>query len=164
MAATSRSAALRPTTVATVPAGQPVSCELRYSVMHVLPIAALGLLVLSGWLLDVHRRTWRAAERNPDLDHRERRSARAQYLRRIRASGLIGLIGGLLMLRPLVPEEPLWYLLYLLLLVLLCASLLLLAMVDALAGSFRVRRSRHDLAEARKKLEAEIQAFRRRSK
>src|SRR5690606_34570707 len=98
------------------------------------------------------------AESDAALDDRQRRGARAQYLRRMRASGLIGLIGVMLMIRPLIPERPLWYLLYLLLLVLMCGCMLLLALVDAFAGTLRIRRARHAAAEAREKLEAELRA------
>lgn len=131
--------------------------------MGFLPFIALVLLALSGLLLDAHRRTWRAAEADAELDERGRRAAKAQYLRRMRASGTIGVLGALLILQPLVPQEPLWFTLYLLLLVLLCGWMLLLALVDGFAAALRVRRARHETESLEAKLEREIQAARDRS-
>lgn len=131
--------------------------------MYVLPILSLALLALSGMLLDAHRRTWRAAESDSALDDRQRRAARAQYLRRMRASGMIGLVGGLLIVRPLVPREPLWFTMYLLLLVLLCAMMFLLALVDGFAATLRMRRTRQEAESLESKLEAELRAAQDRS-
>lgn len=131
--------------------------------MPPLSIIALILLAVSGLMLDAHRRTWRAAAADEKLDDRQRRAARAQYLRRIRASGTIGLIGALLIVRPLVPAEPLWFTLYLLLLVSLCGYMLLLALVDAFAASLRVRQARREKESLQAKLEKELNAVRNRT-
>jgi hypothetical protein len=131
--------------------------------LSLLSFIALALLVLSGLLIDAHRRTWRESLENCQLDDRQRRAHRAQYLRRIRASGTIGLVGALLIVRPLVPREPLWFTLYLLLLVLLCAVLFLLALVDGFAASLRVRQSRRQTESLQAKLEKELQAAQDRS-
>lgn len=131
--------------------------------MSLLPLIALALLALSGLLIDAHRRTWRAAENNSNLDQRQLRSARAQYLRRIRASGTIGLVGALLIIRPVVPHEPLWYTLYLLLLVLLCGLMLILALIDGFAASLRIRRARRQTESLEAQLEKELRAARERA-
>lgn len=131
--------------------------------MSYLPFIALALLAVSGLLLDAHRRSWKAIEADADLDERDRRAARAQYLRRMRASGTIGVLGALLILHPLVPEKPLWFTLYLLLLVLLCGWMLMLAMVDAFANALRLRRARHQTESLQAKLEREIRAAREES-
>lgn len=109
-------------------------------------------------MLDAHRRTWLKAYADSSLDERQRRSARAQYERRMRASGMIGLLGALLIIRPLVPRDPLWFTLYLLTLVLLCGMMMVLAMVDGFAASLRVRRARQESESLQAKLEKELQA------
>ncbi|WP_442482671.1 hypothetical protein [Aeoliella sp. SH292] len=131
--------------------------------MTLLSVLALALLALSGLLLDWHRRAWNAAKSNTELEPRDLRAARAQYLRRLRASGLIGVIGALLMVRPLVPEKPLWFTLYLLLLVTLCGWMLLLALVDTFATSLRLRRAKQETESLHAKLERELRAARERS-
>ena len=131
--------------------------------MSTLPLIALALLALSGLLIDAHRRTWRAAENDEAIDQRQLRAARAQYLRRLRASGSIGLVGALLIIRPVVPREPLWYTLYLLLLVLLCGLMLILAVVDGFAASLRIRKARRQTESLEAQLEAEIRAARERA-
>ena len=128
----------------------------------VLPAFALVLLVTSGLMLDQHRRTWHKDQVNSSLDPRDLRASRAQYLRRMRASGTIGAIGGLLMLNPIVPRKPLVFTLYVLLLVVLCGWIFLLAMVDSFATSLRLRRTRRDHASLESKLEAELQKYRNR--
>lgn len=123
-----------------------------------LPFIALALLALSGLMIDAHRRTWRAAEVDPRLDERQRRAERAQYRRRLRASGTIGVVGALLMIHPIIPRKPLWFTLYLLLLVSLCAVMLLLAVVDGFAASLRVRQARRQKESLQAKLEKELNA------
>ena len=127
-----------------------------------MAIVALVLLVLSGILLDSHRRSWNAVKLNDELDELQVRAARAQYLRRMQASGVMGVIGVLLMLRPLIPERPLWFLLYLLTLVLLCGWMLMLALVDAFAASLRLRQTRQKIDAGREDLEAQVRAARER--
>lgn len=124
--------------------------------MTFLPIAALLLLGLSGLLIDAHRRTWRTAQDDPALDDRGLRAAKAQYQRRMRASGTIGLLGALLIIHPLVPRRPVWFTLYLLLLVLLCGWMFLLAVVDGFAASLRVRRARLERESLEAKLNKEM--------
>lgn len=114
-------------------------------------------------MLDAHRRAWFRADVDPSLDQRQTRSARAQYERRMWASGIIGMLGLLLMVRPLVPRDPLWFTLYLLMLVLLCGILILLALIDGFAASLRIRRARQQTESTRQKLERELQSARNRS-
>ena len=129
-----------------------------------LPAFALLLLVVSGFLLDQHRRAWLVEGANDSADPRDRRSARAQYLRRMRASGSIGVIGLLLILYPVVPRTPLAFTLYVLLLVMICGYILLLAFVDSFATSLRIRRARRESASLESKLEAELKEFRSRNR
>lgn len=124
--------------------------------MTVLSITGLLLLGLSGLLIDAHRRTWRAVQAGDKLEERDLRAARAQYLRRLRASGTIGVLGALLIVHPLVPQKPLWFTLYVLLLVLLCGWMFLLALVDGFAASLRVRRARRERESLEAKLNREL--------
>ena len=54
---------------------------------------SLALIGLSGFMLDLHRRSWRAAEQDESLSDHERRDLQSQYRRRMQASGIIGLLG-----------------------------------------------------------------------
>ncbi|QDU58466.1 hypothetical protein [Aeoliella mucimassa] len=126
-----------------------------------LPVFALLLLVISGLMLDQHRRTWLEAKHSDSIDNRDQRAARAQYLRRMRASGAIGVIALLLIVKPIVPREPLLFTLYVLVLVVLCGWIFMLALVDSFATQLRLRRSRRETASLEAKLEAELQEFRK---
>jgi hypothetical protein len=92
---------------------------------------SLGLIGLSGYLLDSHRRCWRAAENDGTLSERQRRYFRSQYRRRIQASGIIGVLGAAIGIWTLVPSEPWPMVLYLLFLAGACACIMLLAAIDA---------------------------------
>jgi hypothetical protein len=94
---------------------------------------ALALIGLSGFLLDSHRRCWRAAESDPKLSDRQRRYFRSQYRRRSQASSIIGLLGAAIGVRILVPPEPWPMVLYLLFLAGACACIMMLAAIDAWA-------------------------------
>lgn len=106
--------------------------------------ASLILIGLSGVLLDSHRRTWRAARENPELSNHQRRFARAQYRRRMQASGIIGLIGLGIGVEPLVPREPWPMAFYLASLIGACACIMLLALLDAWATRQHFRRLQGD--------------------
>ena len=54
---------------------------------------SLLLIGLSGLMLDMHRRSWRAAREDQTLSERDLRFAQAQYRRRNQASGMIGVLG-----------------------------------------------------------------------
>src|SRR3990172_13003030 len=77
-------------------------------------VAAISLLLigLSGVMLDMHRRSWRAAQQDSALKERDRRFAEAQYRRRTQASAIIGVLGAAIGVGPLVPREPWPMLLY----------------------------------------------------
>jgi len=128
-----------------------------------LPLAALGLLVVSGLMLDSHRRTWAEAGADTELDDRQRRAARAQFLRRMQASGLVGVVGALLLLHPIVPEKPLWYVAYASLLSIITAIIFVYGSIDAFANTLRVRKARQHRDDMQTKLEAELRAARERS-
>lgn len=132
-----------------------------------LPLAALGLLVVSGLMLDSHRRTWAEAQTNTELvgelQQRQLRAARAQYRRRMQASGLVGVVGGLLLLHPIVPETPLWYVAYASLLSIITAVIFIYGSVDAFANTLRVRKARQHRDDLQTKLEAELRAAQERT-
>jgi len=124
--------------------------------MSFLSLAAIGLLAISGLLLDAHRRSWRAALEASHQSDQDRRAARALYLRRMQASSLIGFLGLLLMVWPVIPEKPLWFLAYLLGLVVLCGWMLVLALIDAFAARIGLRKSRQSMEDRQKDLESEF--------
>jgi hypothetical protein len=117
---------------------------------------SLVLIGLSGILLDSHRRSWRAAEQDTALSERERRYFLAQYRRRMQASGIIGLIGAAIGVKALVPREPWPMALYLLLLAGACASIMLLAAIDAWSTRQYYARLRNEQLTAQIKLAREL--------
>ncbi len=119
---------------------------------------SLLLIVLCGFLLDLHRRSWRQAQADRELSVRDQRFALAQFRRRTQASGLIGLIGVAIGIEPLVPRTPFSVTCYAIALVFGCGCILLLAMVDVWATRQKYRQilSEHITAEA--KLAAELRA------
>jgi hypothetical protein len=130
--------------------------------MNLFSYLGFALLVVTGVMLDAHRRTWRGEMGRDDSDQRERRVARAQYLRRMQASGTLALLGGLLMVNPLIPLTPLAYVLYTLALVLCCGWILMLGVVDAFATWVKAHKAREQHISAREQLEAELRAARER--
>lgn len=105
-------------------------------------IVSLLLIGLSGLLLDIHRRSWRAAQKDSSLSQGDVRFARSQYRRRSQASGIIGILGAAIGVYPLVPREPLPITLYLAAISLACLAIVLLAALDAWAtrqNSIRMR-------------------------
>jgi hypothetical protein len=130
--------------------------------MNLLPYIGFALLVVAGIMLDAHRRTWREEDADGEATHRDRRSSRAKYLRRMQATGTIGLLGMLLMVQSLIPRTPLAYAIYMLLLVVLSGWLVMLGVVDAFASWLKGHRERERELDSRQKLEAEIKAARER--
>ena len=130
--------------------------------MNLLSYLGLALLVVAGVMLDAHLRTWRGEQTLDEPNPRARRAARAQYLRRMQASGTIALLGGLLMINPLVPLSPIPYILYTLALVLCCGWILMLGVVDGFATWLKYHKIREGQLGAREKLEAELRAARER--
>lgn len=128
-------------------------------------IVGLVLLVIAGLMLDSHRRRWLAIQNqlpeNRDKNQqRAWRNARAEYNRRMQASGMVGVLGLLIGARPLVPESPLAFALYLCALLIGCLWVLMLGIIDAWANMLGVSRTTGDREAARLRLEAEIKRAR----
>ncbi|HEX5471178.1 MAG TPA: hypothetical protein VFW73_04800 [Lacipirellulaceae bacterium] len=119
-------------------------------------IVSLLLIGLSGLLLDVHRRSWQAAQSDASLAPSDMRFARSQYRRRTQASGTIGVLGVAIGVYPLVPHRPMSITLYLLAISLACLAILLLAAVDAWASRQNVLRLRSEELAAQVKLAHEL--------
>jgi hypothetical protein len=117
---------------------------------------SLLLIVLSGLLLDSHRRSWLSAQADQKLSERDLRFARAQYLRRRQASGIIGLLGVAVGVGPLVPQQPWPMVLYLLAMGLACVSMLALAALDVFATRHNLARLRSEQLAAQIKLVREL--------
>ena len=117
---------------------------------------SLALIGLSGFLLDSHRRAWRAVEQDASVPEHERRYARSQYRRRMQASGIIGALGAAIGVRSLIPHEPLPMILYLLFLAGACLSIMLLAGLDAWATRQYYARLRSEQLTAQIKLAREL--------
>lgn len=96
---------------------------------------SLGLIALSGWLIDQHRRVWSQAKTDHSLAARDRRFSRVQFWRRMIASSTIGVVGVLIALKQVIPEEPLPVALYLAALLLACLVILGGGVVDAYANA-----------------------------
>jgi hypothetical protein len=124
---------------------------------------SLVLIGLSGLLLDSHRRAWRAAEQDPKLSDHERRYFLAQYRRRMQASGIIGLLGAAIGAGSLVPREPWPMALYVLFLAGACASIMLLAAIDAWSTRQYYARLRSEQLTAQIRLSRELAAARKSS-
>lgn len=131
--------------------------------MNLLSYLGLALLVVAGVMLDAHLRTWRGEQALDEPNPRTRRVARAQYLRRMQASGTIALLGALLMINSLIPLTPIAYILYTLALVLCCGYILMLGVVDGFATWLKHHKAREQGMRAREKLEAELRAARDRN-
>ena len=123
-----------------------------------LTIFATSLLLvgLSGVLLDSHRRSWRAAQEDGNLTERDLRFSRAQFHRRMQASGIIGLLGAAIGLGPLVPPEPWPMVLYVATMGGACACMLLLAALDVWATRQNFARLRSEQLAAQIKLAREM--------
>jgi hypothetical protein len=117
---------------------------------------SLGLIGLSGFLLDSHRRAWRGVEQDASVPEHERRYARSQFRRRMQASGIIGALGAAIGVRSLIPHEPLPMVLYLLFLAGACFSIMLLAGLDAWATRQFYARIRSEQLTAQIKLAREL--------
>jgi hypothetical protein len=119
-------------------------------------VIALTLMGLSGLLLDMHRRSWRAAQRDAALSERDRRFAQAQYRRRNQASAMIGVLGAAIAVKPLVPSEPWPLLFYVASLLGACACMMLLAALDVWATRQNYARLRAEQLAAQIKMAREI--------
>jgi hypothetical protein len=119
-------------------------------------VISLALIGLSGVLLDSHRRSWVAAQADAKLSERDLRFARAQYLRRRQASGMIGLLGAAVGLGPLVPHEPWPMVLYVAAMAGACGCMLVLAALDVFATRQNLARLRSEHLAAQIKLAREL--------
>lgn len=126
--------------------------------MLTIPVFSLSLLGLSGFLLELHRRRWRAAEEDSTLPQVERRFALSQYKRRTQASGIIGAIGVAIAFAPLVPHRPWPMVLYLASLVGPCLAIICLAAMDAWATRQHLARLQSQHLSAQAKLAMELRA------
>ena len=130
--------------------------------MLIIPtiIVPLLLIGLAGLLMDAHRRTWQNAQWDERLNERDRRFARAQYRRRMQASGLIGLIGAAFGCYPLIPKKPLEITAYLAVLVGACMCIMLSGLLDFWATRQNLRRIQNEHLAAELKLASELRAAR----
>lgn len=120
-------------------------------------VLSLILLGLSGFLLDTHRRSWRAAEQDASLAPSERRYALSQYRRRMQASGIIGVLGVAIGCRSMVPHDPVWLMLYLVSLLGASLAITVLAGMDAWATRQHFARLRSENLATQTKLVRELQ-------
>src|SRR2546423_14823773 len=125
------------------------------SIMIGTYVLSLFLIGLSGVLLDMHRRTWRAAREDKSLTNGDVRFARSQYRRRMQSSGIIGALGAAIGVVPLVPREPLAITLYLAVVTSACLVILLLAAIAISATRQNSLRIRSEQLAAQNKLARE---------
>jgi hypothetical protein len=119
-------------------------------------IVSLLLVGLSGVMLDMHRRSWRAAEQDAALSAGARRFALSQYRRRMQASGIIGVLGLAIAVWPILPHEPWTMALYLASIGGACLAITLLAAMDAWATRQYFARLHSDQLAAQIKLTREV--------
>jgi hypothetical protein len=117
---------------------------------------SLVLIGLSGLLLDMHRRSWRAAQQDASLTDRDRRFAQAQFRRRSQASAIIGVLGAGIGIEPLIPLRPWPLVIYVASLTGACACIMLLAALDAWASRQNYTRLRNEQLAAQVKLAREL--------
>lgn len=124
-------------------------------------IAGFALLLVAGLMLDAHRRKWQRIqlELPEERDrHQQRiwRVARAEYRRRMQASGTIAALGLILGVRIFVPEQPIAIAVYLFALLVGCLWVMTLGVVDAWASLLKMIQSTGDIETARLRLEEEL--------
>ena len=119
-------------------------------------IVSLFLIGLSGLLLDLHRRSWRATQHIESISPADLRFARSQYRRRMQASGTIGVLGAVLGVYPLVPRAPLSITLYLVAISLACLAIMMLAALDAWATRQNFMRLRTEQLAAQIKVARDL--------
>jgi hypothetical protein len=126
--------------------------------MLLVMIASLGLLGLSGALIDMHRRAWHAAQSSAEISESTRRFALDQYRRRLQASGMIGFLGVLIGIWPIVPREPAALMFYLGALLAGWCWIMLLAARDLFATRQHFYRLRKEQLAAHHQFVLEMQA------
>lgn len=117
---------------------------------------SLVLIGLSGLFLDMHRRSWRAAQQDASLTERDRRFMQAQYRRRTQASAIIGVLGAAIGMEPLVPLRPWPMVIYVTSLAGACVCIMALAVLDAWASRQNYTRLRDEQLAAQVKLVREL--------
>lgn len=124
--------------------------------MFTIYAISLLLIGLSGVMLDMHRRNWRATQQDASLTDRDRRFAQAQFRRRTQGSGIIGALGAAIGIWPLVPPDPWPMLLYVGSLGGACLCVMLLGALDAWATRQNYARLRSEQLAAQVKLVREL--------
>jgi hypothetical protein len=119
-------------------------------------VVSLLLIGLSGVLLDMHLRSWRTDQIDSSLTERDRRFAKAQFRRRVQASGIIGVLGAAIGVGPLVPREPWPMVLYVGFMAAACLCIMLLATLDLWATRMNYERLRSEQLAAQVKLAREL--------
>lgn len=119
-------------------------------------IVSLLLIGLSGFLLDLHRRSWRSVQQVESISLADLRFARSQYRRRTQTSGTIGVLGVVLGVYPLVPRAPLPFTLYLVAITLACLAIMLLAALDSWATRQNFLRLRSEQLATQIKLSRDL--------
>lgn len=119
-------------------------------------VLSLALLILSAFLLEMHRRSWQRATANTSLPANEQRYALSQYRRRMQASGIIGVLGVAIGCRSIVPRDPFWLLIYLASILGACMAIVVLAAIDAWATRQYYARLRSENMAAQVKLVREL--------
>lgn len=120
-------------------------------------VMSLGLLGLSGLLIDQHRRVWADAREDLAAGSPLHRFARSQFRRRMIGSSMIGVVGALIALHPIIPREPEWVVVYIASLLLGCLAIFTAGLIDALAGARHYRRARLEDRLKQAKLAFELQ-------
>ena len=119
-------------------------------------ILSLLLIGLSGVMLDMHRRSWRAAQADATLSERDLRFARSQFRRRTQASAIIGAIGAGIAIWPLIPLKPWPWVIYVGSLGGACLCIVLLAGLDVIATRQNYARLRSEQLADQVKLLREL--------
>jgi hypothetical protein len=119
-------------------------------------IVSLFLIGLSGVFLDLHRRSWRAAQQAESVSPSDLQFARSQYRRRMQASSTIGVLGAVLGVYPLVPHAPLPITLYLIAITLACMAIMMLAALDVWATRQNFMRLRTEQLATQIRLSREL--------
>jgi hypothetical protein len=130
-----------------------------------VPAAVVGVLLvlLGGWFMSQHWRSWRDYSRDKTLEPSEREYYRRQFRRRMQASGTLLIIGVLVPVGDWIPwdrDDASLFTLYWLFVLGLTCWVLLLAMADLAATRAHSRVAFSRLASKQRALEAEADRLR----
>ena len=127
-------------------------------------VMGAGLVLLGGWFLSLHLRTWRKHKQDETLDEADRRFYFRQFRRRMQASGIILVIGVMVpvgdLLIPWGKEDASVATLYWLFVLALTCWVLLLAMGDLFSTRAHSRAALSRLRSKQRKLQAEADRLR----